>query len=714
MRYLFGLVMLLTGSLWGADQLIVYPEYPDAIRRNTDYSVEVTQGEVTKRLVVYNHTESSILSSRAHGGDCYRRFCEFAFCGNPVRVDIRVQEDVKSYNVFPTALGLRSTFEGNVISVYLEKPVCFGIQLNRNPNSILSIFADPPENPEEIPAKGENGVLYVDSWLDAPERDGVLTTDASIKEVYIAPGAVLNARLDIRGEGTLVHGRGMILDPMSNIFRYDQQKSHLGFLRVLAPNVTLKDIKLVDARTFNYILSGANSRLINGKALSSMMCTDGISFWGGPNTVVDGAYLYVGDNALVLSGSQPLTIKNVTIGTSCAAIFPQSSFRTPVELENIHVFRCDEGLVNNYYNGIEKPAVKHQTIAIRFKNLTAVDCVLFPWIFQGRNMGTLDKTIRWENVSVPEATGSSDYRSIGKRGKTIRIVNGKDYLFTENYQLHFRNLWIDGQPVTALEDQDIQGKEWVKIDISADSSENTLPKKASCYEMNYTHPYKVYIGHSLQRMAVRPLVWKGKIHLPAEEIRTRLNLPSEITIPQKKGRKTNWILLEDLGKVVSASYDSEKGRIQLSIFQPKANLIEETWPIQSVWQRVPSWMVKLETIQEGENWIYSLSKAERHSGMHTMITDEILKTGNGTYLLTWEAKASEEVSLAAILKSNEKTYMQTVSLTQEWQPCQALFQIDLDGEETGMVSLMIRAENAVENIQLKNLKLIRLPESEKK
>ena len=67
------------------DTLIVYPEYPAVIERDKAYKVTVTQGEVTKPLVVYNHCEKSTLTTRIHGGDVNRRFCEFAFSGKPVR-----------------------------------------------------------------------------------------------------------------------------------------------------------------------------------------------------------------------------------------------------------------------------------------------------------------------------------------------------------------------------------------------------------------------------------------------------------------------------------------------------------------------------------------------------------------------------------------------------------------------------------------------------
>ncbi len=142
--------------------LTVYPEYPKEIERDYTYLVRVVQGEEKRRLVVYNHCEKSPLTRRTRGGDVNRRFCEFAFDGGPARVDIVVSEDVKTYAVFPSRLGLKSAFKNGVLSVWLDKPAMFGIRLNDYDKTILSVFAEAPEDPAKIPQKGAPGVMYVD------------------------------------------------------------------------------------------------------------------------------------------------------------------------------------------------------------------------------------------------------------------------------------------------------------------------------------------------------------------------------------------------------------------------------------------------------------------------------------------------------------------------------------------------------------------------
>ena len=658
------------------DSLVTYPEYPQCIERDYAYGVRVTQGSKTCPLVVYNHCEKSVLSGRIHGGDINRRFCEFAFSGKGVRVDIQVREDVSCYKVFPARLRLKHSFQEGVISVWLDKPEYFGIQLNDDNNTILSILADAPEDPALIPDKNDPHVIYVEKWLDAPERDGNLVTDNSIRQIYVAPGAVLNARLKIKGKGTLVNGRGMILDPMSDIFRYDQMKNkELGFLVSYALDIVVRDVKLVDARTFNYI-SVKNTKFYNVKAFSSMMCSDGFTICG-KDTLIDHAWIYVGDNGLVLSGVNGMTIRNVAIGTSCKAIFPQGTFnKIPAELENIDVFRADEGLLQNMYNGTKDPK-KQQSVAVHLKNVSAVDSTLFPLIFSGFDMGELPKTFDFENCSVPDPTGVPLYNSIGKQGVAVSVRNGKKYLFTNNYTINFTNLYIAGSPVTSLPDNRLSGKENMKLSFQIKPTNDFLPMKPDRHEVSYVYPYKVFIGDSLQRLKIQPKIQKdGTLRIEA---------------PALNG---------------SCSYDKEKGIIRYPYRSSHENLVADTLKTKSIWQRAPSYQARLETLFEGKNVIYNLSNVQKNAGMQCNLTDKLLSSGKGTYILKFDAKVKKGTSdvMGIELLSNEKHFIKEVKLTDNWKSYEVKFVSDFDPQVTKLISLWFRFnKNPIENAQLKNL-----------
>lgn len=646
--------------------VVVYPEYPAAITRDTEYAVQVEQEGVRRPLVVYNHCEKSILAGRTHGGDVNRRFCEFAFSGAPVRVDIRVSRDVSSYKVFPARHRLKSAFRDGVVSVWLDRPVYFGIQLNDFDKTILSVFADAPEKADEIPQKGAPGVLYVEGWVDAPGADGFLETPKDLKEIYLAPGSVLNARLKIVAKGLRMHGRGMVLDPLSDIFRYDQtQNTARGVIRVAAPDVTLDGFKVIDARTFNLMSWAPNTTFRNVKLLASMMCSDGFTN-GHRGFRAENCWLYVGDNALVVSGVTGAVYRDIAIGTSCAAIFPQGD-NAAVTMENIDVFRADDGLINNWHNETlrrnnkwsemnagkahkekDPQDLRHLAHEFFFRNLSAVDCTLFSHFFSGHNMGTLPKTFAFDGCSVPGSTGRSDWRAIGKTdGVAIDTRNDpKRWLVTDNYALTFTNLWIGGV-------------------------RSTFPASA------FNNPTNVAVAYATT------------------------DAPPEVP------------LAADRHVVTWKAPVRPRPAVDLH-----ANLVAEAPKTKSVWQRVPSWLVKLEATHRDETGrvIYRLVQCEKSAGMQAVVTDGFLARGNGRWTVAFDLRARSEnpFSLRVQLISNEKTFERKIPVLAAaaaeltpWKRYEVTFDTDFDPVVTDLVAVSLTATDTADEIAFRNLSFSR-------
>ena len=665
-------------SLSSTAGLVVYPEYPPAITRDYAYGVRVVQGEEQRPLVVYNHCEKSALNGRTRGGDVNRRFCEFAFDGGPVRVDVRVVEDVRSYKVFPARLGLRSAFKDGVLSVWLEKPVYFGIQLNDYDKTILSVFADRPEDPAKVPAKDKPGVMVVDGWVDPPGPDGVTETPADVKEIYLKPGSVLNSRLRITGRGTWVHGRGIILDPLSDIFRFDQTKNTRRGVVSATGGCTIEDVKLVDARTFNICAWGDGVTIRHVKELASMMCSDGFTN-GGRNLLAEHCWLYVGDNALVVSGVRNAVYRDIALGTSCAAIFPQGD-NAGVLMDGIDVFRADDGLINNFHNGVlrrnnkwsemngslqkKEPGpqdLRHLKQDFLFRNLTAVDCTLFSHFFAGRNMGALPKTFAFDGLSLPPSTGLSDWRSVGaKGGVTLRVQNDpKKYLNTDNYSFAFTNLWIDGRRAE-FGAREIAGRDKMSLSYATTDAPRAVPLAADRHEVNWTCPYKVFRGGALVR---------------------------------------DWRLVR-----------RTEGERRLPAPPPGTNLVAERHSRQSVWQRVPSWLVKLETTNgtDERRRTYELVQCERGAGMQAVVTDDVVAQGAGTYRLSFEALAECKdgklpLNLSCRVASNEWKLEKKVSVGGDWAQVSVDFELPVDPKMTELVSVSILSTAPADRIRLRNL-----------
>ena len=647
------------------DRLVSYPPYPPAIERDETYDVSVRQSGERRDLVVYNHCEKSALPNRTHGGDVNRRFCEFAFAGSPVTVEITVREDVRCYKVFPSARRLKHSFRDGVISVRLDRPAYFGIQLNDSDKTILSVFADAPERPEDVPRKDAPGVFYVKGWVDPSGPDGVRTLAPDVKEVYLAPGSVLNARLQLATPGMKFHGRGMVLDPFSDVFRFDQSLNvKRGLVNVRARDVTVEDVKLVDARTFNFCGFANNVTYRNVKALASMMCSDGITS-GGRNLLVENAWLYVGDNALVVSGVNGGTYRDVAIGTSCAAIFPQSS-NGGVRMEDISVFRADDGLINNFHNGVLRRGNKWnemngglqkkepgpqdlspQTDDFDFRRLSAVDCTLFSHFFSGRNMGTLPKRFALTDVALPASTGRSEWNSVGTRGGvTLRVVNDpKKYLITDNYAFAFTNLWIEGARTTALPAGAFGAKpDELALSFASTGAPSVLPVAPDRVEVGWTCP------------------------------------PGRKLPPPAVGE----------------------------------NLLEDRAATRSIWQRCPSWLVKFDATRRDERGhvVYRLFQCERKAGIQAVVTERVKASGFGRYRLTFEAKARSANAFGLRIQavSNERTTESPIAEIErdgDWKRYEADLDIGFDPKVCDLVSVFLATTATADEVLFRDFDLRR-------
>ncbi len=648
--------------------LIIYPEYPKIIERDEAYAVRVTQGDRTERIPVYNHCEKSLLADRTWGGDVNRRFSAFAFDGDGVRVDIAVREDVKSYKVFPAAKRFRHAFKNGVISVYLDKPDYFGIQLNDLDKSILSVFADPPET--DVPAKDKPNCLYVDGWLDAPGKDGVLPVGNDITEIYVAPGAVLNARVAITSKHKckLIHGRGMVLDPMSNVFKYDQSlNSNRGLLSVGGHGIVVDGLTFVDSRTFTVCnWWGVGCKFRNIKELCSMMCSDGFSN-GGRHVLVEHCWSYVGDNALVVSCVKSGVYRDLTLGTSCKAIFPQGT-NEKVVMEDINVFRADEAIIANEYNGSHLPKNKWSEMGkgmkkkqpgpqdrqsqgedFFFRRLCGVDQTLSRAFFLGRNMGVdKPKTFVFEDCSIPYSTGVCNWKYIGRTdGVAIDCHNDpRQWLISSNFVLTATNLWYGGKLVTKFPEALVRGKPGeVDINLVTAPTQAKMPLAADRVEVNWSCPE-----------------WK-KVKLPL----------------------------------------------------PPKNLLEETKPIHSIWQRCPSWMVKFEATGRDTDGsvLYHLIQCEKGGGISAVLTENFLAADNGNWKLGFNYKIKCENAnpkFKIILRSNETIYDRkdiALAADGEWHHADFEFKTDFDLAKTGLVGLFIGTQQPTDDIVFKNFSFVK-------
>lgn len=642
------------------NHLVAYPEYPEQIARDYTYSVSVEQGSRSEELVVYNQTADYFYQGRFDGGDTNRRFCEFAFSGKPVTVNVRVNRDFESYAVVPTSKGFASTYADGVISVTLTKPEQFLIILDDDVNTALSVFADAPET--DVPVKGADGVIYVEGWnqitnnADATLEGGVLTINGSYTKLYIAPGAVLNARVVTTADAYAVNifGRGALLDPASMIYQeaehgFDNATSESRhFVKIGGYTSVVKDIKLLDARCYNLNINRGNCKIQNVKILSTMMTTDGITTTAeGGSGIVKDCFVYCGDNALVpqvdVTKEDPgYSFSNITVGTSCSAIYPQHGVRST--MTDIYVFRADEGLISMKE---ASDNAKYLTI----NNLDALDCVRTPRLFFAKSQGTAEKVVTLNKVLMRYNTGDTNVS--GTPGTT---TNAKTMIeFADDagsgYVFNVTDMYVGGNLITNQNQILVSGA--VAPTLTFAASANTPSVLAGCkYTADYTCENKVMIGDRQIFLKNAPIAANGTWYLPYEEIVAYLAIaPSNPTLNQTGGglKVISLANLLDSGAVTAADYND--GVIQLTpALTSSTNLLKEDYESSSnynlMYYRSRTSYIVADYVNG--TWVYSAESTnyDGEAGIVRMILDEYRQYGAGTYSLTFEYKSNVRLTVA--------------------------------------------------------------------
>lgn len=685
-------------------QLIIYPEFDSRIERDYMYSVSVTQGMRTEVLPVYNHTEDSWVSRNPVDGrriDEYRRFSAFAFSGEGVRVDIRVNCDFSDYTVMPSRKHFQHSYRDGVISVYLDHPDYFAIRLDGYDHTILTILADEPET--EIPVADENTIV-VDRWQEY--KDGILCLTQPHTTVYIPAGAVLNARIQVLADDCRIIGRGAIVDPAGDIYRYNAAELDAvsGVLQIRGVDRTLVDgILFLDSKAFNVAVIGiwngrwANDNVIrNIKILSTQMSSDGITFcYNARNSRAEHCFVYCGDNALVYEDYA--YYRDITIGTTCNALYPQTDVRDSM-VEDVYVFRADEGLIN--------PAMGGSGCITRIENHTV------------RNFSAVDITFTPYFLFVEIPTSSP-------------VVSSGDGLVLENIWLRalpdtktcsFYQTIAGGDYKVTMKNVSVNGK--LMETISADSLGAIVDPAGQtfCYmtggtfdpaivqvreKVDYRKRMNVFVGH-WQIFFRNPILFEGNdVMLPAESMQAELRTEHVSNPVLRNGVK--YIRAADLkGSGMAKAVSLSGNRLIVTPNENFGNLLLPDSGIVSKFTERVCYAVQLVTLREnGELFYRVINKLGAvNGGIFRSVAEEVCKYGAGIYRLTFDARSDEKKTIRALLDFSNGT---AAEKCYDLHPVWTSYSIDAmitesDLDETKIaISISGCGSHAVDVLDVKNI-----------
>lgn len=685
--------------------LVIYPEFDERIRRDYMYTVSVTQGDKTATLPVYDHSavNGTTRNPLDTSADEHRRFSTFAFdpAGGGVRVDIRVNRDFESYSVIPSAKKFRNQFSKGVISVWLDQPDYFVIRLNGMDSTILSVFADEPET--DVPTK-DSKTIIVEDWMDV--EGGVLQLTKPNTTVYIKPGAVLNARIKVNADNCRVIGRGALLDPFTSIYEgYDEKKaSQSGLIWVRdADDTQIDGVHLLNSYGFNVFVQGIwdrtyskNTSVTNVKILSSELCSDGISFnYWNKDSNAEHCFVYCGDNALVYEDGAHY--KDILIGTTCSALYPQTAVRNS-SAEDIYVFRADDNIIR--VTGSEGK------VATEIDNSTVTNLYL--------------QDVTYTN-SFLHITGSSIPAKSTNGGFTIKNVympelSGiKSFFYqnniTGNYEVNLINVSVDGVAVPSIKTEQQSGtykgyvfseKSWGYINYpgshtftytkTADFDPN-LPKHSA--RLNYQNDLNVLIG-VWQVFYSDPILQEGSdILLPLKQTQTELRTDKSATVTERDG--VQYVAVSAL--VSSGMAKAVKTDGNNLVLTPNYNgenlLLPDTGIRSQFGESNPGYTYMNGTMTGGSAQLHlSCADSSGSYGLYFLLNEAVKKYGAGNYRLTFKARSDKATQLTASIRYGMGNATTATKLTagEKWTEGTLIFTVSASYQNQLQIAISIVAE----------------------
>ncbi len=480
--------------------LIKYPTHPKQLPRNYDYTVTVTQADETITLPVYNPSRQSSSFSSIKNADAYRRFCEFGFEGE-VTITVTPRIPMTSYSILPTSKRIPSTTFGNKIIFTINQPTDLCVRLNDDKNTILSIFAEAPE--ENVPDENDENVIFFKEGLNnSPDYNvdarGVMKIPAD-KTVYLAPGALVQARLETFSNNVKFCGRGAFIDP-----RLDRNSDFTymfyGAGKKDAPltGLEFKDLRFLDAHCFNLCFSYIDGMLVDSvKLLSNQISTDGMSFWASPckDIVMQNMFMHITDNAFVCSVGENMVAQNCTIGTDYGIFYPQGNIES-ITFKNIDLFRCGDFLRATVWG--KERVWKNITI----NNVRAQDALKMAGLVNLRSQGVGEKNVYIQNVSLPKENATA-------------IFPGN----TEGANIHFKNAYLGDKPL--IEESQLSKIDKNGNELTFEGNDGTYPiTYYKSFPANYDGETRIYVGNYLVPNLEHKVIFEnGEVMLPSEVLK---------------------------------------------------------------------------------------------------------------------------------------------------------------------------------------------------
>jgi len=446
------------------NEVKVYQALPGNQYLSDRYEVKITKDGVSQNSYVYKDpnndqrwftqwpTKEVFMTLENH-------FTTFSFSGQAVvQIKLPKRTAISSVVVRPLSKNLSASINGNTISIPLDGPANFFVEIDGEKRYPLFIFANAPE--VNVPSPQDANVIYFGPGVhEIGYKDGPMQNIPAGKTVYLAGGAYVKGVLktNVQGGTILIRGRGILSG--IDIPGYS---AYNGMIEARQATVNIEGIILVDSpQGYQGIVSWGNGSVVsNVKILSWAMESDAGAL--GANSQISNCFYKMNDD--IIKPTQPgMLFKDNIVwqqmnGSVIMLGWNSTTQGINATVSGLDVIGCDVGGVPNTTNAVQGIIDLKNSNGATYKGMTIENIRLEKKPYRLMGIAIKQTDPGWtDNPKYNLGLGSIDgitFRNISMPEAPVRlsIFNGNGNVTPESTgdikNITFENITIAGTPLT--------------------------------------------------------------------------------------------------------------------------------------------------------------------------------------------------------------------------------------------------------------------------
>ncbi len=234
------------------------------------------------------------------------------------------QCSVNDVIIRPLSLGLTAVHDGQSITITIDRPANFSVEVNGDTENSLLVFYSPERIPEFSPT--DPNVLYFPRGVHTPSAIDVCTDNTL---VYIEEGAWVNGKLTVHDcRNFRLCGHGVFTSELYSLEKC-LQTHHRCVDIVNCQDVVIEDVTLADSLKWTCRIFGCdNVHIDNVKIIGWRGNSDGIDVCGSRNVLVEHIFTRTWDDSFVVKAFDSGDLENVVFRDSVL----WNDFARPIEV----------------------------------------------------------------------------------------------------------------------------------------------------------------------------------------------------------------------------------------------------------------------------------------------------------------------------------------------------------------------------------------------